>query len=551
MKRIWGFVAAGFAAAIIIYAYWVWTQPQDISYSYYTVQRDTVVEEVVVSGKVQPAQLLTLAFEQSGAVESVEVEVGDSVSAGQVLALQDTTELQTQFSEARAVLNAEQARLFELEQGTRGEEIAIAETKYANTQRSLEDAKNNLNNTKQKAVTDLNTVALVALTSSQEAVLIGKNSLITIAEIQEDHFQTFAPQENELAKAQAAAIFALFDTSTGGRLKEQAITDLTGGLYGEALKAFLQPSVEQATLLVVDVISALQSVGIALDTLPIANSLSATQKSNLAAAKTSISNQLVKLSDAQQDIVVQRVANTNAIAAAERQVTDAQNAVNSAFDELLLKRAGATPEQIATQQALVRAAEAKVATVERQISRRSILSPIAGVVTRVDIEDGEVATAQNSVIDVISDNVYEIEARVPEVDVIKVDVEQEALVMLDAYGTAKEFKAIVTEIDPAETVIDGVSAYIMTLQFIEPDVSIRSGMTAEIFLQTRTREDVLIVPRRLVTQLDGRNAVEVVISSVGEQLITEQKIVTLGLLGSSGFVEIVSGLSEGDKVLSQ
>jgi RND family efflux transporter MFP subunit len=63
---------------------------------------------VVASAEVRPVDSVELSFPLLGTVESVEVEVGDSVSAGDTLAALDTTILEARIAEAEAgVVTAE------------------------------------------------------------------------------------------------------------------------------------------------------------------------------------------------------------------------------------------------------------------------------------------------------------------------------------------------------------------------------------------------------------------------------------------------------------
>ncbi len=54
-----------------------------------TVQSTTFVQEVGVTGKVVPAKDVDMAFETGGRVSKVNVKVGNTVKAGQVLASVD------------------------------------------------------------------------------------------------------------------------------------------------------------------------------------------------------------------------------------------------------------------------------------------------------------------------------------------------------------------------------------------------------------------------------------------------------------------------------
>ncbi|MCK5026965.1 MAG: HlyD family secretion protein, partial [Candidatus Pacebacteria bacterium] len=140
---------------------------------------------------------------------------------------------------------------------------------------------------------------------------------------------------------------------------------------------------------------------------------------------------------------------------------------------------------------------------------------------------------------------YEIEVFIPEVDIVKVSVGDEVNITLDAYSDDDIFKAMVSSIDPAETMIEGVSTYKIVLSFIvKDDERIRSGMTADAEIMTDKRENVIVVPTRAI-QSNGHKYIQVVI---GDSL--EDREVIVGLKGSSGFSEITKGLLEGETIVT-
>jgi multidrug efflux pump subunit AcrA (membrane-fusion protein) len=71
----------------------------------------TVVSSVSVSGSIASSTVSELSFSASGTVTSVAVAVGDTVTAGQVLATIDDSQLQVQLETAKANLASAQARL--------------------------------------------------------------------------------------------------------------------------------------------------------------------------------------------------------------------------------------------------------------------------------------------------------------------------------------------------------------------------------------------------------------------------------------------------------
>ena len=118
------------------------------------------VQQVLVSGKVVATENLVLSFEQSGRVTGIRTAVGNTVSVGQLLANQDTTQLEAQLAEMRAGTDVQKAKLDQLLAGTAGEDIAISETavynaqvSVANAQQALDTAKQNISDTLQDAYT--------------------------------------------------------------------------------------------------------------------------------------------------------------------------------------------------------------------------------------------------------------------------------------------------------------------------------------------------------------------------------------------------------------
>lgn len=222
----------------------------------------------------------------------------------------------------------------------------------------------------------------------------------------------------------------------------------------------------------------------------------------------------------------------NAAAAA---LTSVSAALVSAEKTLILKKAGASKEDIDAQQARVRGAEAALA-------KTLIVAPFSGVVTDVDAKVGATLSASASALSLIGSD-FQIESYVPEVNVALVTVGNPATATLDAYGTEVPFLAKVASIDPAETLRDGVSTYRTILAFTDKDPRIRAGMTANVRITTAERADIIAVPQGVVKARDGKKFVAVQADGV-----TDREVVT-GMLSSTGEVEILSGLVDGDVVI--
>ena len=226
-------------------------------------------------------------------------------------------------------------------------------------------------------------------------------------------------------------------------------------------------------------------------------------------------------------------------------VSGAASSLKIAESELSKDLAGSTEQEILVQEASVEKARASVNNTRAQISKTVITSPIKGVVTKQDAKVGEIVSASSPVVSVISDASFQVEANLPEADVSKVKVNDLAKLTLDAYGNDVVFEAKVIAIDPAETVIEGVSTYKITFEFQREDERIKSGLTANIDILAEKKEGVIAIPQRAVSTENGAKIVRV----EREDGRVDEIKVELGLFGSDGRVEILSGLEEGMKVI--
>jgi RND family efflux transporter MFP subunit len=180
------------------------------------------------------------------------------------------------------------------------------------------------------------------------------------------------------------------------------------------------------------------------------------------------------------------------------------------------------------------------------LAEDTITSPIDGVVTQEDPNVGEyIAPGQSGF--AVQNSGFKVEAYVAEADIAKVAVGDLASSTLDAYGAYVNFPEKVIMIDPAETVLQGVPTYKVTLQFVSPDSRIKSGMTSNIEILTHEVDNVLEIPYRAITITSTSTNVRMV-SANGQ---TYKAVpVTTGLKGSDGTIQIISGLKVGDKVVT-
>lgn len=460
---------------------------------YAAVARGTVSQIVSVTGKVKPASNVSLSFEKGGRVANVYKGVGDRVGVGETLVSLENADIGAQLAQARANAKAQSAKLAELKLGSRPEDIAISEVDVEN---SAIEAVNGIKS---------------GYVNSDDAIRNKVDQFISNPRSSSPHIN-FTITDSQLKN----------DIENGRQAIESTLVFWNAGLSGLETAQNVLPYAY-------DTKNNLQAVQNYLDTVALAvNSL----QSNSTLSQTTV--------DAYKAAVLAGRTNvTNALDSLAASVEK----LRTAESKLALKKAGTVKEQIDAKEAEVESAEASILNLEAQLAKTFIRSPIAGIVTRQDAKRGEIASAGAALTSVISDAKYEIEANIAEADIAKIKIGDEAQVTLDAYGNDLVFTAVVTGIDPAETVIDGVPTYKTTLQFKENDARIKSGMTANTDIAGAKRENVLFIPGRAIS---GKGADKTVNLIEGET--TREARIETGLRGSNGDVEILSGLKEGYKV---
>jgi len=176
-------------------------------------------------------------------------------------------------------------------------------------------------------------------------------------------------------------------------------------------------------------------------------------------------------------------------------------------------------------------------------SESPVVSTISGTVLQTPVHNGDTVSTQTAVVVVGDLSALVVETFVPERFANAARQGLPAMITLEAMQ-GEIFQASVVEVSP---VLDPASRTVrIRLRFAgNPDPRIRAGMFATVSMVTNSREDVLVIPRTSVISIYGSWAV----FTVDEENTVSRRPVTLGLENEL-FVEVLSGLEIGDKVIS-
>jgi HlyD family secretion protein len=496
---------------ILIFAVggYIWyAQKGGAEYEVAEAKRMTLRQEVSVTGRVEPIESVDLSFERGGRIRSVSVKVGDQVLLGMTLMSLENGDLVASRDQAEADLKANQATLEEYKRGTRMEELAISEAKVRSADSLRIDATSNLID----KISDSYTKSDDAIRNKVDQFIInprGSNPQLS-----------FSIPDSKLKNSIETERLTLEGVLASWNISLSSVeADILGAL-GDAKERAVR------------IRSFLDTVAAALSTLTPSSSLTQATidgyRADVSTARTNINTALTNLT------------------AGEEKLRTAESSLFVAKREFDLAKAGKSPQEIATQEARVLQAQAKVRSADAEIIKTLIRAPISGIVTEKNANPGETVSANAIMVKLLSASGFKVESFVPEVDIAKINEGDTALITLDAYGSETIFSARVSRIDPRETILDGVATYKVTFDFAQRDERIRAGMTANIDIVAQEKPDALAIPQRAVKTKDGKKYVDVL--NADGKTTTSMEVKT-GLKGSDGNIEILSGLEVGQRIV--
>lgn len=497
---------------LIFGVYQVFFKEEKPAFTLVEVSRGDIFQEVSETGIVTRGEEINLTFKNAGRIEKIYVKVGDLVKSGQELAKLETTQLSLQLVEAKANAEAQQAKLAELQKGTRAEEIKIS-------QNLLDNAKAELDNLYKDTLTILNQAYNLADNGIRQRIA---ELFLYRAEVTIPYYELTYKYCDSQAGVDATAQRKISENELDIWANELQNLNDNQSVLDEALT-----KAEEHLKVFQDFLNRLN------DTLTTDCKLSSEDISKINTYKSAANLALTDINTAFSSVYSQRKA------------IEAQKIIVQNYqEELTLKLAGATPEQIAYQEAQVKQAEARVALLETQIEEATLKSPTDGEITKTNKRVGEMVqpVLAEAVISLLPDSPFQIKVDIYEEDIVKVNIGNPVDVTLPAFP--KEiFKGKVVSINPTEKLIDRVVYYKVTIDLDDISERIKPGMTADVSIKTAWKENVLLIPKTAIEKRNGKNIVLIL-----EEGIFREREIEVGLEGSDNVVEIISGLKEDEKV---
>lgn len=497
-----------FVIACAILLYGLLSSPK-INSDTYTVLEGPINQYVKITGQVESSRDANLSFQSTGAVSFIGIKPGDRVAQGKVLATLQGGDAQVSLLQAEANLANQVAILDQLKQGARKEEVAIKEQTLENAKDTLTQAYSSLPDSIQNV--DATTADVI------------KNKFSSLFTFNTGRYVlSFSSCDQRLQSEIEVKRTALENILADFQKKSSVVSAISSPetIDGAFSAAY------QATLMTNDLVNGISNL--LLSSCSISNPSLDSYRTSLSGAKTSMTALF-------SDIASKRSA-----------LLSAKNVVNQATRDLELTKSGTDPYKLKSQMALVSQAEAQVASARSGIQKTLIVAPFSGIISSVDLSLGETVGSGKTVISMLAVDSFEIQAKVPEIDIIKIKVGAKVDVTLDAYGQSEIFPATVTRINPTATTEGSVPVYTVIVTFKGKDDRIKQGMTANVQILSESKSRAIVAPARFVKVIN-KDKGQVTRISEGKE---ESLEVSLGLRGAEGLIEITAGLLVGDVLIS-
>jgi len=171
-----------------------------------------------------------------------------------------------------------------------------------------------------------------------------------------------------------------------------------------------------------------------------------------------------------------------------------------------------------------------------------LIAPIEGEVIVRAVEPGQTVLTSDPVL-VLSDRLI-VKAQFDEVDIGKVRVGQDATISLDAYP-GRPIRGKVDHIAYESIIVNNVTMYQVDILPDERPDYMRAGMSANISVIEKSRENVLTVPDEAIITEGG---VQYVLVSEGKSKKGVRRKIETGISDDKN-TEIISGLAPDEKIL--
>jgi HlyD family secretion protein len=462
---------------------------------------------------VQSADLTFADMNGTAELQSVEVQAGQTVTAGQVLATIDPAPYEQALAEAESSLQAAEKKLGDLQTPATALSIAQAGVAVAAAEQSLEQAK-----------ADLADLKAPDLTGLEQAVQDAQDSLDLL------DLQARLAGRDSLAKSERDLAYTI-------AWYQLHISQM------EALVAAGKANLEQTETLAGDR-EALAKAEANLAQVQAERELAAQARA------AELAQGQATLAEAQQALADARAGGSELQEArAALAVSRAEVALEAAKQSRADLEAGADSTKVAAAQAEVDRLKLAVADAQAALAGTTLVAPFDGTILDLNAGAGDAVGPNTRVLTLANLKEFQVVTSVDETTIRQVSAGQDATITFDAYS-GQTFKGKVLSVPLQGTLQGDVTVYEVPLSLTgAEDLDLKVGMTANVDIVVGQAADALLVPALALIRSNGAYQV-LVPNTTDPQGDPETVPVQIGLSDGT-YTQILKGLNAGDQVIVQ
>lgn len=570
------------------------------------VESKNLTVRITASGTIVPVQSVNISPKTSGILRELLIEQGDKVQAGQIIARMDNSQLQAQLiqakasleqaiaqlakvragsrpeeiAQARARLAAAQAQLADAQAGSRPEEIAQARSRLAAAQAQLAEARTGSRPEEiaqaRARLAQAQAQLAEAQAGSRPEEIAQARARLAQAQAQLTAARTANPEQIAQARSQIQAAQARVDL-TNERLKANQSLAQQGAISRDRLQEVIsesrtaQANLEEAKRRLAQVENGTSPGEIAQREAAVREAQQALNLLLSGRRREEIAQREAVVREAQQAVnLLLSGTRREEIAQREAAVKEAQQAVNLLLSgtrpEIIAQRQatvkeaqealdqlqnGSRREDIAQAEATVAEARGRLQAIQVQIDDTIIRAPFAGTVTQkyanvgafvTPTTSGSSSASATSTSIVAIARGLEVLARVPEINIGQIKINQPVEIIADAYPD-QTFKGSVRLIAPEAVLEQNVTAFQVRASLDTGQETLRSGMNIDLTFLGQELPNALVVPTVSIVTKKGKQGVMV----PDKDNKPEFRPVTIGpTIGDQ--TQILQGINAGDRV---
>lgn len=510
-------------------------------YDYTEVKRGDIIEVVRSVGKVSATEEVNLAFQAQGRVSDISVKQGDFIEQGAILARLNSTALDAELKKTDAQSELAKTKMSQLLAGTRSEEITLAEAKVETAKLSLENARQEYENSKIKSDNDL----VVSYQSAQDKF----DSILLVADIAastldfiyqpSNNFQTFFFIENFNKKSDAEWQI-IFTRDAYKKIKEdyEKVKKDPAPLNIDNAFSNFKVNLEIFRVALLKTAEALDSAVLVSGSRPLEDF-----KSDVAKARGSINSIQTEILKFEQTISAQKISNQMDISKAQNVVKMAENNLKIAEDELALKKAKPRDVEIAVYEAQIKEYEASKVLLKENIKHTLLTASVSGIVTNIVLKKGESAKIGSPAVVLMPASNFQIETSIEKEYADKIRVGDRADIFISNSNDENDHKKTAGYVVKTNLQAGDDGHFNVVIAFDNSDVNLQFDMQVDLELHSVLRRNVLVIPEKMV-RIGDKGAKAILLENGSKKDIE----ISVGEK-SGGLIEILSGLYEGDRVV--